>query len=375
MKRAKSLSMGNAPFAFDKRTSASLMWGTSAALIPALFWGLYCFGPQALFVVSASILGALVGEAAASGMRKRFTLLDGSAFLTGLLIGMAMPPGVDPYIPALSALFAVVVVKGAFGGLGANWMNPALAGIAFALLDWPKEMGAWSLPLQLQPQDLAGISGATPLGFCRAHAAAAAGSGPLDVLAAPGLKFTPTDATVTDFLNQTIFSRLGAEMPRGYIDLLIGNKPGALGELSALIILAASIFLIARRMIRWEIPASIVGSFAALSWAFGGLPYGRELFSGDVLFAVLSGSFLLVAFFMATDPVTSPSSRAGMLIYGVGIGVVSFMLRSYGASAEGSAFSVILMNCCVPAIEKLDAVASLRRARAASEHAGGGERA
>lgn len=368
MKRAKTLSMGNAPFAFDKRTSASLTWGTSAALLPALAWGFYCFGPQALAVVGCSLLGALSGEAVASALRRRFTLLDGSAFLTGLLVGMAMPPGVAPYIPAASSLFAVVVVKGAFGGLGANWMNPALAGVAFALLDWPKEMGAWSLPRQLQAQDLSGLSGATPLSYCKAHAAAA-GASPIDILS--GMRFSATDASVTDFLNQAIFSRLGAELPRGYVDLLIGNKPGALGELSALIILAASIFLIARKMIRWEVPASIAGSFAILTWIFGGLPYGRDFFSGDVLFSVLSGSFLLVAFFMASDPVTSPSSRGGMLLYGAGIGLICFVLRGYGASAEGSAFAVILMNCCVPAIEKLDTLAGLRRARSASERNGG----
>jgi Na+-translocating ferredoxin:NAD+ oxidoreductase subunit D len=370
MKRGKALGMGNAPFAFDKRTSASLIWGTSAALLPALAWAFYRFGLDAAVVVSSSILGALVGEAIASGLRRRFTLLDGSAFLTGLLVGMAMPPGVAPYVPALASLFAVSVVKGAFGGLGSNWMNPALAGIAFALLNWPAAMGAWSAPGRLE--GLAGISGATPLGFYRAHAGAAlAGSGPMDVLAAGGVKFTGIDGAVTDALNRGIFARLGADLPGGYIDLLIGNKSGALGELSALLILAASVILLSRRMIRWEIPASIVGTFALLTWAFGGLPVGKGLFSGDVLFSVLSGSFLLVAFFMAPDPVTSPSSRAGMLIFGVGVGLLCFLLRAFGASAEGSAFAVLLMNCGVPALARLDTAAGLRRASRAGAEEGG----
>ena len=373
MKRGKALSMGNAPFAFDKRTSSSLMWGTSAALLPAVAWGLYCFGLRALFAIAASILGALVGETVAGGLRKRFSLLDGSAFLTGLLVGMAMPPGVSPYIPALASLFAVSVVKGAFGGLGANWMNPALAGIAFSLLNWPEEMGAWSVPRHLE--NLSGLSGATPLAYCRAHAVAASGgAGPMDILTSSGVKFTYTDSSMTDFLNQCLFSRLGADLPGGYVDLFIGNKPGSLGELSALLILASSILILSRKMIRWEIPASIIGTFALLTWIFGGLPYGRDFFSGDILFSLLSGSFLLVAFFMATDPVTSPSSRSGMLIYGFGIGLLVFVLRSFGASAEGSAFAVILMNCCVPALAKLDAATSLRRAaRAASEAIGVGE--
>jgi Na+-translocating ferredoxin:NAD+ oxidoreductase subunit D len=361
MKRAKALSMGNAPFIFAKRTSASLIWGTSAALMPALAWGLYCFGLRAAIVVASSLLGALLGEAIASGMRRRFTLADGSAFLSGLLIGMAMPPGISPYIPALASFFALAVVKGAFGGLGSNWMNPALAGIAFALLNWPAAMSAWEVPSALQ--GLSGISGATPLGFAAAHARSAmAGSGPLDILAAGGVKFSGLDATVTQALNGSIFGRLGADLPSGYVDLLVGNKGGALGELSALLILAASIFLLSRRMIRWEIPASIVASFALLSWAFGGLPLGNGFFSGDALFSLLGGSFLLVAFFMAPDPVTSPSSRPGMIVYGIGVGLLSFLLRTFGSLAEGSAFAVIIMNCGVPALSRLGTKTYLRRA-------------
>lgn len=361
MKRDRTLNMGNAPFAFDKRTSASLIWSTAAALLPALAWGLYCFGLPVAVVVASSLAGALVGEAIASGLRRRFTLLDGSAFLTGLLVGMAMPPGISPYIPALASFFAVSVIKGAFGGLGSNWMNPALGGIAFALLNWPAAMSAWTLPRHLA--SVAGISGATPLGFARAHAGAAfAGSGPMDILAAGGMKFTALDASVTEALNRGIFAHLGADLPAGYIDLLVGNKSGALGELSGLLILAASIVLLSRKIIRWEIPASIVGSFALLTWVFGGLPLGSGFFAGDVLFSVLSGSFLLVAFFMAPDPVTSPSSRACMLIYGIGVGLLSFVLRTFGASAEGTAFAVILMNCGVPALARLDMKAYLRRA-------------
>jgi Na+-translocating ferredoxin:NAD+ oxidoreductase subunit D len=350
--------MGNAPFAFDRRTTASLVWGTAAALVPALAWGLYCFGARAGLAVAASIAGALVGEAASSGLRRRFTLLDGSAFLTGLLIGMAMPPGVSPWIPALSSLFAVSVVKGAFGGLGANWMNPALAGIAFALLNWPADMSSWTAP-----SGVSALSGATPLGFLRSHAAASlAGSGPLDILAAGGARFSDIDASVTEALNRTLFAPLGADLPAGYVDLLVGNKSGAIGEISTLIILAASVLLLSRKMIRWEIPASIVGTFAVLTWAFGGLPLGNGLFAGDVLFSVLGGSFLLVAFFMAPDPVTSPSSRGGMLAYGAGVGALTFVLRAFGASAEGTAFSVIMMNCAVPALARLDTKAYLWRA-------------
>ncbi len=365
MRRAKNLSIGDAPYAFKKRTSASLIWGTAAALLPALGWGIYCFGFTAAIVVAASVGGALVGEACAGALMRRFTLWDGSAFLTGLLVGMAMPPGISPLIPAAASLFAVSVVKGAFGGLGSNWMNPALAGIAFSLVNWPAQMRAWATPHHLA--GLAGISGATPLGFARSHAAAAiAGSSNMDILVAGGMRASGIDASVTEALNRGIFSPLGADLPGGYIDLLLGNKAGALGELSAILILAASVILLSRRVIRWEVPASIIGSFALLTWAFGGLSLGNGFFAGDVLFSVLSGSFLLVTFFMAPDPVTSPSSRAGMLIFGAGTGSLVFLLRTFGASAEGSAFAVIMMNCAVPAIARLDTAATRRRAAKAS---------
>ncbi len=360
MRRAKSLSMGDAPYIFNKRTTASLTWGTAAALMPALAWGLLCFGAAAAAPVAAAIAGALAGEAIAGGLRRRFTLWDGSAFLTGLLVGMAMPAGISPFIPAVASLFAVAVVKGAFGGLGSNWMNPALAGIAFALVNWPGEMKAWTMPHGLAGP--AGVSGATPLGFARFHAAAAlSGPDPTGILGVGGMRPSGFDASVTEALNRLVFVPLGAELPGGYIDLFVGNKAGALGELSAILVLAGSIVLISRKMIRWEIPASIVASFALLTWAFGGLPLGKGFFGGDVLFSVLGGSFLIVSFFMAPDPVTSPSSRAGMLIYGVGIGSLAFLLRAFGSSAEGSAFAVIVMNCAVPSIAKLD-IAFRRRA-------------
>jgi electron transport complex protein RnfD len=348
MKGGKVLTMGIAPFAFDRRTTPSLMWGIAAALSPALAWGLYCFGSRAAIVVAASIGGALAGEGAASALRRRFTLWDGSAFLTGLLIGMAMPPGIPPFIPALAALFAVVVVKGAFGGLGSNWMNPALAGVAFALANWPAEMGSWALPRQLA--EVSGLSGATPLALMRDQ------GGSLSLFS------SAADSSVTEFLNRLLFSRIGAELPGGYIDLLIGNKAGAIGELSGILILAASVLLISRKVIRWEIPASIAASFALLTWAFGGLSLGGSFFSGDALFALLSGSFLLVTFFMATDPVTSPSSRLGMLLYGLAIGALTFVFRCFGARAEGTAFAVILVDCAVPAIDRLDERARLWRA-------------
>jgi electron transport complex protein RnfD len=351
MKRARSLVVGPAPYAFHRPTTASLMWGTAATLAPALAWSLYCFGYAAAIPLLCAIAAALAGEAAIAGLSGRFTLRDGSAFLTGLLVGMSMPPGISLFVPVAASLFSVIVVKGAFGGLGSNWMNPALGGIAFALLNWPMEMSARILPRQLL--ELGAVSGATPLGLLRAGLASApAGSDPISLLSANGALVTGFDRSLTEALNRGLFSRLGADLPPGYLDLLFGNRGGAIGEISGLLLLAASVVLISRRMLRWEIPTSIFGSFIILEWAFGGLPFGNGFFTGDALFSILTGSFLLVTFFMAPDPVTSPSSRPAMLAYGFGVGLLSFLLRLFGSTPEGSAFAVLIMNCFAPFLER-----------------------
>jgi electron transport complex protein RnfD len=351
MTRVRNLVLGQAPHVFNSQSTSSITWGAAIALFPAAAWGIYCYGTPTALAIAAAIISSCLGELAAGGLSRRFSLGDGSAFLTGLLIGMAMPPNVPLFIPIASSLFAILIVKAVFGGLGSNWMNPALAGIAFAILDWPRQMNAWVPPRQIA--GVVGVSGATPLEFVRQPLAAAAGaSNPIDILKAVGFRFSDIDHRITDFLNQLLFSRIGSDMPSGYFDLLIGNRPGSPGELSGILILAASIVLLARAMIRWEIPTIIVAVFSALTWVFGGLPYGTGFFTGDVLFSLLTGSFLLVTFFMATDPVTSPSTRLGMIVYGGGIAIVTFLIRVFGSMTEGTAFAVLVMNCVVPLIDK-----------------------
>jgi Na+-translocating ferredoxin:NAD+ oxidoreductase subunit D len=343
--------VGPAPYIHERESTASLAWGTSLALLPAFLWGLYCFGPRSALVVGVAIVAACIAELLIGLLHRDFSLGDGTAFLTGFLIGLAMPPGVALYVPAAASLFAILVVKAAFGGLGSNWMNPALAGLVFSLLNWPREMGTWMLPHQLAGAQA--LSGATPLGILRASPSL----GNVDLfglLSQAGLKPTDFDRSITAFLNEEVFGRIGASLPSGYMDLFFGNRPGAIGELSGILLLAASILLLSRRMIRWEIPASIFASYGALVWAFGGLSNGGAFFSGDILFELFSGSFILVAFFMATDPVTSPSTRVGMLIYGLGIGALTFLLRSFGSFPEGTAFAVVMMDCVVPLIEKIN---------------------
>lgn len=351
MSRSSQTLVGQPPHIHVHQSTRILTWETSLILTPALIWGLYCFGLSAALPVLVAIAAALAGEGLINLLRKKSSLADGSAFLTGLLIGLSMPPAIPLYVPALASVFAVCLVKGAFGGLGSNWMNPALAGIVFALLNWPSAMGTWAWPRHLA--GIAGVSGATPLGFVHQGIETSRAGDALSILGSGGYHISSFDSGVTSSLNGAFFGFFGVDLPSGYIDLLVGNKAGAIGELSGLFLLLGSIILISRRVIRWQVPTAILGSFGLLTWVFGGLPYGAGFFSGDILFELLSGSLLLVAFFMATDPVTSPSTAVGMLLYGAGIGLLSFVFRRWGASAEGVAFAVILMNCVVPGINKL----------------------
>jgi electron transport complex protein RnfD len=341
--------ISQAPYMFCRQSTFSLMWGTAATLLIPLAWGFFCFGEAAAVRAAVAIVAALGGEALIGAIRGRFTLRDGSAVLTGILVAVATPPGAPLYVPVGASLFAILVVKAAFGGLGSNWMNPALGGIAFALLNWPQDAQSWIPPRHLSGLDA--LSGASPLGLVRsAHLSAT--PDPLGVLASVGMRFSDFDRSVTTFINQRLFSPLGAELPTGYVDLIVGNRPGTLGEMSGILILAASIILISRRMIRWEIPAAILSSFSILVWIFGGYIQGGPLFSGDVLFNLFNGSILVLSFFMATDPVTSPSSRWPSVAFGLGIGALAFLLRFFSSMPEGTAFAVIIMNCIAPVLAR-----------------------
>ncbi|MEE8441883.1 MAG: RnfABCDGE type electron transport complex subunit D [Spirochaetia bacterium] len=342
----------SSPQYHDRESTARIMWTVSACLVPAAAWGVYVFGLRALWVVMASITAAVASEYLAGLPLKRFTLADGSAVLTGLLVGMNMPPAVPFYIPVIASVFAIVVVKWTFGGLGSNWMNPALAGRVFVFFSWTRHMTKWTMPTTLPVLD--GFSSATYLGIVKTGLTESNGAtgGPLALLERVGFPHSNLDTIVTDWLNTVIFDPLRISLPFGYVDPFVGNIPGSIGEISALLLLLGSVYLFARRIITWEIPTTYFLSFGLLTWIFGGLVHGGRAFTGDVLFHVLSGGFMLAVFFMATDMATSPMTRKGMLIYGAGVGFLTFLIRTYGSFPEGASLAIILMNIFVPLIDR-----------------------
>lgn len=328
------------------------MWSVTACLLPAAAWGVYVFGWYSLAVLLVSTLSAVLTEALFARLLNRRTLFDGSAVLTGVLIGMNMPPEIPFHIPVVASFFAIAVVKWTFGGLGNNWMNPALAGRVFVFFSWTGEMTTWKMPLTLPAAD--GTSAATLLGAVKTGVLRSDGAmgEPMRYLSGVDYPRSATDASVTRWLNDNILEGFGISLPGGYIDPFLGNIPGSIGEVSALLLMLGAVYLFAKQIITWEIPTAYFGSFALLTWIFGGTVYGTGFFTGDVLLHVLAGGFMLGLFYMATDMVTSPMTTRGMLIYGAGAGILTFLIRFYGSYPEGVSLAILLMNICTPIINR-----------------------
>lgn len=374
------ISVAPSPHIHKAGSTASVMWSVVLCLIPAGAWGVYVFGTRALLVIIVSIAASLAGELIGSRLIGRATILDGSAFLTGLLVAYNMPVGVPLFIPAVASLFAILVVKWSFGGLGTNWMNPALAGRVFVFFSWTGGMTRWNLPLTwggragerewLPPNEslrLEGagefsssasmavhghdaITGATPLGEVSSALAegGATATTPTGILA--GLEY-PVSGMGESFAQW--FSRFGVSTDPYKWDLFLGNVPGCIGEVSALFLLVGAVYLMVKKIVNWEIPLSYLGSFSVLVWIFAGVPLGNQFFSGDVIFHLMAGGLMLGALFMATDYVTAPTTRLGMILYGVGCGGLTYLIRMVGSFPEGVSLAIILMNIFVPLIDRV----------------------
>lgn len=310
------------------------------ALLPSAIWGVYAFGLRALRVLVVSMAAAVLVEFLLGLIDHKNTTGDLSALVTGLLVGMNMPPQIPLYIPVIASAFAIFVVKWTFGGLGCNWMNPALAGRVFVFFSFSSQMSAFSAPRALAADTLAS---ATPLSAVKT--AISGGLGGLDyegVLSQLGYTTTGIAQSIGEALHISPYT----------IDAFLGNIGGCIGEVSALLLLAGGIFLIATRVISWHIPVVYLASFSLLSWVFGGLRASTGLFSGEVLMPLFTGGLMLGAFFMATDWVTTPTTARGQVIFALGCGFFTFLIRYFGSLAEGVSLAIILMNILTPTIER-----------------------
>lgn len=299
------------PHVHSDETTAKIMWTVNAALAPAALWGMLVFGLPALGVLVASTAGAVAAEWVATRMTKgRTSVRDGSAFCTGLLLAMTLPPLLPLWAAFLGGAFAIVFAKTIFGGLGYNLFNPALIGRAFLMATLPLPMTAgWATPAPIfVGAGIDAVTTATPLGALREQGIEAA----MNLLG-------------------------GAGSP--WVSLIVGLRPGSIGEVSVLLVLLGGAFLLWRGIIKPTIPLAVLAGVAVTT-----VP------SGQFGLHMLSGGLWLGALFMATDYVTSPTTRNGQIVFGLMIGALTGIIRLYGGYPEGICYAILLANTMVPAL-------------------------
>lgn len=290
-------------------TISKNMYGVLIALVPAFLVSLYSFGLGAVIVTATSVIACVLFEYLIKKflMKEEPTICDGSAILTGVLLAFNLPSNLPVWIIIIGALAAIGIGKMSFGGLGNNIFNPALVGRVFLLISFPAQMTTWPVP------------GEFPMTYTDAQ----------------------TGATVLSAMKE------GAATLPSYIDMLVGHMGGSLGEVGAVALVLGFLYMLWRKIITWHIPVSILLTVAV----FSGIMHAADpVRYASPLVQLLSGGLLLGAIFMATDYVTSPMSKKGMLVYGVGIGLLTVIIRLFGSYPEGLSFAILIMNALTPLI-------------------------
>jgi len=298
----KPFTISSPPHIFSEITVSEIMGGVIIALIPVTVASIYFFGLKAIELILTCVAVSVSTEYLFLKIRRKRISREPSAIVTGLLLALILPPGLPLWAAALGAIFSILIVKQIFGGLGYNIFNPALAGRAFLTATYPVLMTTW-----VQPFTLDAVTTATPLGLAKFHS-----------------QFTPL------------------------LKLFLGNVSGSLGETSALAILIGAGYLFAKGYIDWRVPLSYLSTVVILSEIF----YFFNPHYGSPIFHLLSGGLMLGAFFMATDPVTTPITKNGRWIFGIGAGIMVIIIRNFAGNPEGVMFSILFMNALTPLLNK-----------------------
>jgi electron transport complex protein RnfD len=293
------------------------MYGVVIALLPALAASIYYFGIGAVIVTLTSVLSCVAVEYLIQKfiLKVKPSVTDGSAVVTGLLLAFNVPSNLPVHIIVIGAIIAIGVAKMTFGGLGNNPFNPALVGRVFLLISFPVQMTSWPVPTGFKTGYADAVTGATPLG-----------------LLSEGVK------------NGEAVSAIMEKIP-SHMQMFYGRMGGSMGEVAAAALIIGGIYLLWKKIITWHIPVSIlvtVALFTGILWLADPVKFA------DPLFHLLTGGLMLGAIYMATDYVTSPMTHKGMIIYGIGIGVITVFIRTWGAYPEGVSFAVLIMNAFVP---------------------------
>ena len=308
------------PHIHSKTSTKSLMRDVVIALLPAVIVSIVFYGWKELLVISVSVLSCVLLESLNTRymLRKPDTICDWSAAVTGVLLALNLPPTTPWWVVLIGAAVAIGVAKMTFGGLGQNVFNPALVGRVFLLISFPTYMTHWEIPQGLFGLDA--VTGATPLGVIK-----------------EGLMQGGDVAGIM------------AENGYSYSQMLLANIGGSAGEASAIALLVGFVYLLVRKVIKPWITLSVLGTVAVVSLIFSLIDPAQ--YTGP-LFNLLSGGMILGACFMATDYVTSPMSTKGGIVFGVGIGFITLMIRYFGAYPEGMSFAILIMNSTVPLLNR-----------------------
>jgi len=311
------LNVSPSPHSHGKESTQKLMLNVVIALVPAFITSVFYFGAGAIIVTVTSVASCLLFEYLIQRfvLRKPVSITDGSALVTGILLAFNLPSNIPVLIIVIGSFISIAVAKMTFGGLGNNPFNPALVGRVFMLISFPVQMTSWPVPKGLGTDYLDAVTGATPLAVIK-----------------EGLK------------NGEPLSDLITRIPTP-AQMFLGNMGGSMGEVAAVALLLGFAYLLIRKVITWHVPVSVIGSlalFTAILWLVDPEKNATPMFH------ILAGGVLLGAIFMATDYVTSPMVPKAMLIYGCGIGIITVIIRVYGAYPEGVSFAILIMNAFVP---------------------------
>lgn len=316
------LTVSGSPHVHDHHNVKSIMYGVVIAMIPAIFVSVYFFGLDAARVIFISVISCLLFEWAIQKylIKGPITINDGSALITGVLLAFNVPSNLPAWIVILGALVSIGIGKMSFGGLGKNPFNPALVGRVFLLISFPVQMTSWPMPKALFGSAITdAITGPTTLGILK-----------------EGLR---AGKTVQELMTSPNFP--------GYLNDMIGAQAGSMGEISAIALLLGAAYMLLRKIITWHIPVAYIGSavaFSGILWLIDPTHYI------DPVMHLLAGGMILGVFFMATDMVSSPMSAMGQIVFGVGAGLLTIIIRVWGAYPEGVSFAILIMNAFTPLI-------------------------
>jgi electron transport complex protein RnfD len=299
------LIVSGSPHIHKQASISRIMWTVVISLIPAGMASVIIFGLDALWVTLAAVAAAVLTELIFGiWTKKKITILDGSAVITGILLAFNLPSGVPLWLPVVGAVFSIAIGKQVFGGLGQNIFNPALVGRVFLMASWPKYMTTF-----VKPFNYDAVTSATPLAILK-------------------------EGKILEHIS--------------YWNLFLGKHGGCIGEVCILALLIGAALLLIKGYISWHIPVTYIFTTAVFVSIFG----GNKLFGGDWLFHILSGGLILGAFFMATDYVATPLTAKGQLIFGVGCGLLTAVIRIWGGYPEGVSYAILMMNAATPFIDR-----------------------